>query len=58
MGHVAGIGGRRGARRVLVGRPEGRSPLGKPIHTWDGNIKMDLREGGMEPRLDSSVSGQ
>jgi hypothetical protein len=49
MGRVAGIGGRRGACRVLVRRPEGRSPLGKPIHRWDGNIKMDLTEVGWGP---------
>ena len=33
----------RGAYRVLVGKPEGRRPLGKPRCRWEGNIKMDLR---------------
>jgi len=37
--------------RVLVGKPEGKSPLGKPRHRWEDNIKMDLQEvgcGGMD----------
>jgi hypothetical protein len=33
---------RRGAYRVLVGRPEGRKELGRPRHRWEDNIKMDL----------------
>jgi hypothetical protein len=37
-GHVSRIG----AYRVLVGKPEGRRPLGRPRHRWDYNIKMDL----------------
>jgi len=45
-GHVARIGEGRGVRRVLVGKPEGRRPLGRPRRRWDGNIKMDLREVG------------
>jgi hypothetical protein len=36
----------RGAYRILVGRPEGRRPLGRPRHRWDDNIKMDLQEVG------------
>ena len=32
--------------RVLVGKPEGKSPLGKPRRRWEDNIKMDLREVG------------
>jgi hypothetical protein len=36
----------RGAYNILVGRPEGRRPLGRPRHRWEGNIKMDLREIG------------
>jgi hypothetical protein len=35
---------RRGAYRVLVGKPEGRRPLGRPRHRVEDNIKMDLRE--------------
>jgi len=50
-GHVARKGGRRGVYRVLVRKPEGRSPLGRPSYRWEDNIKMDLREmgcGGMD----------
>jgi hypothetical protein len=47
-GHVARMGERRGAYRNLVGRPEGRQPLGRPRHRWEDNIKMDLQELGWE----------
>jgi hypothetical protein len=40
------MGYRRGAYRVLVGRPEGRTPLGRPMHRGEDNIKMDLKEVG------------
>jgi len=43
-GHVACLGDRRGAYRVLVGRPEGKSPLGRPRRRLEDNIKMDLQE--------------
>jgi hypothetical protein len=43
---VACMGERRGAYRALVGKPEGRRPLGRPRHRWEDNIKMDLREVG------------
>jgi hypothetical protein len=46
--HVARMGEGRGAYRVLVGRPEGKRPLGRPRRRWDGNIKMDLREIGID----------
>jgi hypothetical protein len=36
----------RGAYNILVGRPEGRRPLGRTRRTWEDNIKMDLREIG------------
>jgi hypothetical protein len=36
----------RGAYNILVGRPEGRRPLGKPKRGWEDNIRMDLREIG------------
>jgi hypothetical protein len=45
------MGERRGAYRALVGKPEGRRPLGRPRRRWEGNIKMDLQEvgwGGMD----------
>jgi len=41
-GHVASMGERRGVYRVLVGKPEGKRPLGRPRHRWEDNIKMDL----------------
>jgi hypothetical protein len=40
------MGERRGAYRVLVEKPEGRRPLGRPRRRWDDNIKKDLREVG------------
>jgi hypothetical protein len=40
------MGEGRGAYRVLVGRPDGRRPLGRPRHRWEDNIKMDLQEVG------------
>jgi hypothetical protein len=45
-GHAARMGERRGAYRALVGKPEGRRPVGRPRHRWVDNIKMDLRETG------------
>jgi hypothetical protein len=36
----------RGAYNILVGRPEGRRPLGRPRRRWEDNIKMDLRKTG------------
>jgi hypothetical protein len=41
-GHVVRMGERRGIYRVLVGKPEGKRPLGTPRHRWVDNIKMDL----------------
>jgi len=43
-GHVARVGERRGVYRVLVGKHEGKRPLGRPRRRWEGNIKMDLQE--------------
>jgi hypothetical protein len=34
----------RSVYRILIGRPEGKRPLGRPKHRWENNIKMDLRE--------------
>jgi hypothetical protein len=45
-GHVTRVGERRGRYRVLVGKPEGTRPLGKPRRRWEDNIKMDLQEVG------------
>jgi hypothetical protein len=47
-GHVARMGEGRGAYRVLVGGPEGKRPLGRPRCRWEDNIKMDLREIGID----------
>jgi len=43
---VARMGEGRVVYRVLVGKPEGKSPLGRPRRRWDDNIKMDLQEVG------------
>jgi hypothetical protein len=45
-GHVARIGKERGVLRVLVGKPEGNRPLGRPRRRWEDNIKMDLQKVG------------
>ena len=47
---MARMGKGRGVHRVLVGKPDGRRPLGRPRRRWEGNIKMDLQEvdGGWE----------
>ena len=50
-GHVARAGEGRGVYRVLVGKPEGKRPLGRPRRRWENNNKMDLQEvgcGGMD----------
>jgi len=47
-GHVAHMGERRGVYRVLVGKPEGKRPLGRPRRRWEDNFKMDLQEVGCE----------
>ena len=45
-GHVARIWESRGVYRVLVGKPEGNRPPGKPMCRWEDNIKLDLQEAG------------
>jgi hypothetical protein len=45
-GHVARMGEERGVHRVLVGKPDGKRPLGRPRHRWEDNIKIDLHDGG------------
>jgi hypothetical protein len=42
------MGQKRNAYRILVGKPEGRRPLGRPRRRWVDNIKMDLREIGWD----------
>jgi len=45
-GHVAHMGDRRGLYSVLVGKPEGERPLGRPRRRYEDNIKMNLQEVG------------
>jgi len=45
-GHVASMDKERGVYRVLVGKPEGKRPLGRPRRRWVDNIRMDLQEVG------------
>ena len=45
-GHVARMGEERGVYRILVGKPEGKRPLGRPRRRWVDNIRMDLQEVG------------
>jgi hypothetical protein len=52
VGHVARMGKKRGAYRILVGRPEGRRPLGIPRCRWEDSIKVDLQEVGWAHGLD------
>jgi hypothetical protein len=48
VGHVARVWEGRGVYRVLVGRPEGERPLGRPRRRWEDNIKLDLRVTGID----------
>jgi len=45
-GHVARMGEGRGVHRVLVGKPEGKRPMGRPRPRWEDNSKIDLQEVG------------
>jgi len=45
-GHMARMGEGRDVHRVVVGKPEGRRPLGRPRPRWEDNVKTDLREVG------------
>ena len=45
-GHLARMGEDRGVHRVLVGKPEGKKPFGRPKRRWEDNIKMDLQKVG------------
>jgi hypothetical protein len=50
-GHVAYMREKRNAYKILVGKPEGKKPLGRPKCRWEDNVNMDLREtgwGGMD----------
>jgi hypothetical protein len=46
--NVACMGGRSDVHKILVGKYEGKRPLGRPRHRWEDNIKMVLKETGME----------
>ena len=56
-GHVARMGEGRCVHRVLVGKPEGKRPMGRPRRRWEDNIKMDLQKSGRGWRLDGIGSG-
>jgi hypothetical protein len=45
-GHVVRMGEKRNAYRLLVGKPDGKRPLGRPRRRWVDNIRVDLREVG------------
>jgi hypothetical protein len=47
-GHVTRIREKRNAYTILVGKPEGKTPLGRPRRKWVDSIKMDLRETGWD----------
>jgi hypothetical protein len=47
VGHVARMGEKRNVYRLLVGKPEGKKPLGRPRRKWIDNIKIDLLEIGL-----------
>jgi hypothetical protein len=46
-GHVAGMGVERKVYKVLVGKPEGKRPFGRPRRRWENEVRMDLREIGL-----------
>jgi hypothetical protein len=46
-GHVARMGAERKVYKILVGKPEGKRPLGRPRRKWEDGIRMDLRETGL-----------
>jgi hypothetical protein len=56
-GHVARMGERRGAYRILVGKPEERRPLGRLKRRWEDNIKLDPTDVGWGYGLDRCGSG-
>jgi hypothetical protein len=48
VGHVASMGKGRSVYRVLVGKPEGKRQVGRPRRRWEDNIKLELREIGID----------
>ena len=57
-GHVARMGEEKAVYRVLVGKPEGRSPLGRPRRRWVDNIRMYLWGGGGVQTLGEETGGK
>ena len=49
-GHVAGMEDGKGAFKILIGKPTGKRPLGRPLHRWQNNIRMHLQEIGINTR--------
>jgi hypothetical protein len=56
-GYVARMGESRGVYRVLVGKPEGKRPLGRPRCRWEDNIKTDLWKWDVRHGVDQCGSG-
>jgi hypothetical protein len=57
-GHVSRMGEKRNAYKILVGKPEGKRPLGRPRRRCEDNIRMDVKRDGIGwYGLDSSGSG-
>jgi hypothetical protein len=56
VGHVASMREKKNDYKILVGKPEGKRSPGRPRHTWEDNIKIDLREMGCNSGLDSHGS--
>jgi hypothetical protein len=54
VGHMPRMGDKKKVYKVLVGKPEGKRPLGRPRHTWEDGIRMDRLDGG---GMDSTGSG-
>jgi hypothetical protein len=46
MGRTCSTNGEKNSYRILVGKPEGKRPLGRPRRRWEDNVRMDLREIG------------
>jgi hypothetical protein len=57
-GHVARMGEDRKSYKALVGKPEGKRPLGRPRCRWEDGIRIDLKEIGWGGGVDSTGSGQ
>jgi hypothetical protein len=48
LGHIARMGELKNAYNILVRKPEGKIPLGRPRHRWEDNIRMDITDVGWE----------